>query len=110
MYNSDTEMIFPLRVIPSLQNIRGNEWKALVTKLQARSAALDGQYAFVLLLVRLGGCTTCNADSYRAMRGCTLCAKQSIRRFRGSDEELISLYNQTLIEVNDYLEKTNFQL
>jgi len=38
----------------------------------------------------LGGCTTCQADSFKAMRGCTLCATQTVKRFRGEDVELFS--------------------
>lgn len=53
----------------------------------------------MLMMIRLDGCLTCHADSYRAMRGCTLCAQQTITRFKGSDEELIDLYEQALADI-----------
>ena len=32
MYNDDTELLFPSRVIESLSGLRGEEWEALVAK------------------------------------------------------------------------------
>jgi hypothetical protein len=61
--------------------------------------------AFVLLMVRLGGCTTCQADSFRAMRGCTQCASQTIRRYRGSDDDLLKGFQDAKAEVGRYLQK-----
>jgi hypothetical protein len=105
MYNSDTELMFPLRVIPTLSNLRGIDWQKLITKVSSSSSTINEQMAFVLLMVRLGGCITCNADSFRAMRGCTQCASQTVRRFRGADRELIEQYNQYINEVENYLDR-----
>jgi hypothetical protein len=105
MYNSDTELLFPLRVIQTLSNSRGEEWNAYVQKASSADAAVTDQIAFVLLMVRLGGCVTCNADSFRAMKGCSQCARQTIKRFRGSDQELIEQLNQSQKEVAQYLAK-----
>ena len=52
-------------------------------------------------MIRLGGCTSCQSDSFRALRGCTQCAYQTIRRFRGSDEELITLFNESRNDVQN---------
>jgi hypothetical protein len=52
----------------------------------------------------LDGCTTCNSDSFRAMRGCTQCAILNIRRFRGSDKELIRLFEQARKEITKTME------
>jgi hypothetical protein len=60
--------------------------------------------AFVLLMVRLTGCMTCTADSFRAMRGCHQCARQTIRRFRGSDQDLLALFTQAREEIDLYQE------
>jgi len=103
MYNSDTELLFPLRVIPSLKLARGKEWGDLVDSLQAGDDVTVSHLGFALMMVRLSGCTACNADSFRAMRGCTQCAKQSIRRYKGSDNELLALYQQSCREVSSYL-------
>ena len=107
MYNSDTELIFPLRVVPELLRLRGSEWAKLVQNAIRDDAALNQQLAFVLMMVRLGGCGTCNADSFRAMRGCTQCATRTIRRYKGDDIELVELHQQCLKEVGEYI-KNNY--
>ena len=92
-YNSDTEILFPMRVARQLRESRGRGWQLLVDQVIATPEGSLERLGFSLLFVHLSGCLTCHADSYRAMRGCTICATQTIRRFRGEDEELISLYN-----------------
>ena len=82
MYNSDTEVLFPVRAIPSLKGLRGLKWDELIEHI-VNDANEQEKLAFVLTIVRLAGCNSCNADSFKAMRGCTKCAQQSIRRFRG---------------------------
>lgn len=99
VYQSDTEILFPMRVAPDLRELRGDKWRALVDQVcKAPDASLD-QLAFTLLLVRLSGCLTCHTYSYRALRGCTLCATHTIRRFRGEDEELIELFQDAKADV-----------
>lgn len=105
MYNSDTELLFPLRVIPELRSLRGEIWAQLVDKVSASDADLLDQLAFVLVMVRLGGCIPCNADSFRAMRGCTQCARQTVRRFKGSDQELVSQFQAARREVANHMQK-----
>lgn len=105
MYNSDTELLFPLRVAESLGTMRDDEWQDLVEQVISPNAELIDQMGFVLMMVRLDGCVGCNADSFRAMKGCTLCARQNIRRYRGSDENLVELFQQAKNEVISFLEK-----
>lgn len=105
MYNSDTELMFPLRVAPQLSDQRGDKWKELVNQVIAPEADVVTKSAFTLLMVRLGGCQGCSADSYRGMRGCTACAKQTIRRFRGTDDELEAQYRQAYQDVKQFLSK-----
>jgi hypothetical protein len=107
MYNSDTELLFPLRVVPALANMRGQEWQDLLEQVISPQASLTDQMGFVLMMVRMDGCVGCNADSFRAMKGCTLCARQNIKRFRGSDKELVDLYRQTCKEAETHLDKKN---
>jgi hypothetical protein len=57
------------------------------------------------MMVRLNGCTTCQSDSFKAMRGCTLCATQTVKRFRGEDEELLSLVDAAKRDVMTYSSK-----
>ncbi len=99
MYNDDTELIFPNRVIPSLSELRGASWKKLVEEVASKESESDEQLAFVLMMAQIDGCMTCNADSFRAMKGCTLCAQDAIRRHRGNDKELQKLYSVALKDV-----------
>lgn len=103
MYNSDTELMFPLRIIPQLRDLRGIIWQNLVDEASSETAEIRDQAAFTLMMVRLGGCQGCNIDSFRGMRGCLLCAHQTVRRYRGSDSELVQLYQQSLKEVDAFL-------
>lgn len=105
MYNPDTELVYPLRVTPVLETMRGNDWQLLVGRISSTRADLLDQYAFVLLMVKLSGCLACNADSFRAMRGCTQCARQTIRRYRGNDRDLIEQFNLSRREVETYVQK-----
>jgi len=105
MYNSDTELLFPIRVIPSLNTLRGDQWRMLVEKVVSSGDSTPDQLAFVLMMVRMSGCVACNADSFRAMRGCTQCARQNIRRFRGSDQELVEQFQNAGREVENFLQK-----
>ena len=98
MSNSDTELIFPSRLITGLSGLRGEKWQQLVILVSQNCPESIECTAFVLMMARLTGCISCNADSYRAMRGCTQCAHQSIRRFRGPDQELVEQYQQAYLE------------
>lgn len=106
MYNSDTELLFPSRVIPSIAGMRGEQWRALASRVHALPADDPDHLAFVLMMIKMGGCISCNADSFRAMRGCTQCARQTIRRYRGSDADLENLFQQARQEVLNHLAKT----
>jgi hypothetical protein len=105
MNNVDTEVLFPLRVIPSLKELRGSEWAELVDRVQQADGQFAEKLAFVLMMVRLGGCVTCSADSFRAMRGCTQCARQTVRRYRGNDLELLEQFEHSIKEVEGYQQK-----
>lgn len=107
MYNSDTELLFPIRVIPELRNLRGPLWTELVDQIGTPNADALDQQAFVLMMVRLGGCVPCNADSFRAMRGCTQCARQTIRRYKGTDQDLISQFQAAKREVKNHQQKVS---
>lgn len=99
MYNEDTDLIFPNRVISTLGELRGVSWKKLVDDVASKDLDSDDQLAFVLMMAKIDGCMTCNADSFRAMKGCTLCAQDAIRRFRGEDKELMKLYSDAQKDV-----------
>ena len=104
MYQSDTEMLFPMRVIPTLKNLRGGKaWRELVDRVAKLSDGEPDTLAFGLMMIRLGGCLGCHADSYRAMRGCTNCAQQTIGRFKDDDEALLRLFKRAQKDVEAYL-------
>jgi hypothetical protein len=105
MYNVDTEILFPSRVINSLKNLRGETWSTLVESVEVKDEKDPAHLSFVLLMVKLGSCASCNADSFRAMRGCTQCAKQTIKRFRGKDADLIHQYEEAEKEIHTYQAK-----
>lgn len=105
MYNNDTQPLFPLRVAPALRTLRGEEWHLLVEQVLSQPIDSPDSLAFVLLMARLGNCTTCQADSLRAMRGCTECARQVIRRYRGTDTALVNLHAAARGEVLEFLKK-----
>jgi len=105
MYNPDTDLLFPGRVIPSLHNQRGETWQGLVRRVGAAEPESIEYLAFILMMARLDGCASCNADSFRAMQGCTACARQTLKRYRGSDEELLAQYRAARSDVETYLSR-----
>jgi hypothetical protein len=97
------EVLFPPRLIPDLIGERGEDWKKLIAKVHHTSSASLERAAFVLMMVRISGCNTCHANSYRALQGCETCARQSLRRFRGSDQDLLKNFEQAKQEVVRFL-------
>jgi len=86
------DLLFTPRLIPELRNLRGEEWAKLIDYLTALPELHPDALSFALMMVNLGGCLTCEMDSYRAQRGCAMCARQTIISYKGSDKQLISRY------------------
>jgi hypothetical protein len=105
MTNENIDLLFPCRAIESLYKLRGEKWDRLIGEIDEKDAMDPEKIAFVLFMVRLGGCTTCQSDSFRAMRGCVICSTTSIKRYKGTDQNLINLYNDAKIDVIDYLKE-----
>ncbi len=105
MNNSDTEVLFPSRVIPTLRSLHGEAWRRLIDRVRSEESTPAERYAFVMMMVRMCGCAACNADSFRAMRGCSQCARQTVRRLRGTDDEIVDQFQQVRKEVEAYLLK-----
>ncbi len=99
---TNNELLFPHHVIPSLKNLRGDQWQTLVERIIALPETHEETLAFMLMMIRINGCMACETDSYRAMRGCAACAHQTLRRFKGDDEELLEMYHSALDEIRDY--------
>lgn len=100
MYNPDTEILFPPRILLDLREARGEAWQNLVSQVIAieEKDHID-RIAMVLMMLHLNGCSTCQVDSYRSLIGCTQCSTQTLKRFRGEDTELLTLYKQAHGEV-----------
>jgi len=103
---ANNQLLFPHSLIPQLRDIRGPDWAALVDHVQTLPEGHEDSLAFVLTMIRLNGCLSCETDSYRAMRGCDACAIQTLRRFKGTDAELLANYRQALDEVRRHLVTT----
>ena len=107
MSGSDTNLIFPQRLIPTLLESRGEEWQNLVRDILEDGTVQADRTALVLTIARLASCNTCHADALRALRGCTHCARQSVNRYRGNDQELVGLYRQARRDVLQFLANGN---
>lgn len=105
MTDENSDFLFPPRAIPMLRDLRGREWQTLIEQISSQEPEDIPRMALVLLMVRLGGCATCQADSFRAMRGCVQCSTQTIKRFRGQDADLLNLFYETRDEVARYVNK-----
>jgi hypothetical protein len=103
MYNTDTDLLFPPRVISTLRHLRGEPWRNLVDRVIDLEPVDEDRLAFVLMMIRLGSCTSCHSDAFRALRGCTACAQQTIRRYRGSDQDLLHLFSEARKEIDNYM-------
>lgn len=95
-------ILFPPDIIADLEDMRGDEWQALVRRVKTLPDNHIEKLGFVLMMVRLNGCLDCETDSYRAMRGCDLCASQTLRRYKGPDSDLLKLFQQSVADVGDY--------
>ena len=104
MFQSDAEILYPSRVTRSLRDLRGEAWQQLVDLVLSRPDGDDVTLAFCLLMIRLNGCLTCHADSYRALRGCALCAQQTIRRYKGTDEQLLAAFKEAQHDIAHWRE------
>lgn len=104
MFHPDTELLFPLRAIPGLSKLRGDKWRSLIKHISSTNSQHAEKIAFVLMMVRLDGCVTCNTHSFRAMRGCSLCAQQAVRRYKGSDDDLLMIFEKARFDVKKYIE------
>lgn len=105
MQNGGIDLLFPSRAIEPLRKLRGERWESLISSLIELQPINPARIAFVLFMVRIGGCTTCQSDSFRAMRGCILCSSTTIKRYKGNDQNLIDLYNEAKKDVTKYMKE-----
>ena len=99
---TDNALLFPHHAIRALRSSRGKAWQELVDHVASQPETHEETLAFMLMMIRLNGCTSCETDSYRAMRGCSACALQTLRRYKGTDEELLLAYQQALADIQEF--------
>jgi hypothetical protein len=97
------ELLYPHYVTPSLRDMHGAEWRALIDRVTSLPESHEEVLAFCLMMVRLNGCMACETDSFRAMRGCLTCTAQTLRRYKGPDRDLIRVYEQALQDIRQRL-------
>lgn len=102
---SKAELLFPAHLIPSLRDLRGEEWRELVDRVTALPETHPDSLAFVLMMIELDGCLRCNSNNYKFLRGCYLCATQAVQSFKGTDTELIQLFAKAKQELEMQLQR-----
>jgi hypothetical protein len=88
------DLLFTPRLIPQLRNLRGDEWAKLIDYLSPLPETHPDTLAFSIMMINLGGCLSCEMDSYRAQRGCAMCARQTIISFKGTDKQLLNRFEK----------------
>jgi len=99
------ELLFTPHLIPTLGDLRDEEWQSLVESISNLPETHPDALAFSLMMIDLDGCLTCEMDSYRAQRGCALCARQAILSFKGSDAQLITRFKEAKCRVVKKIEE-----
>ena len=103
MHNPDTELVFPLRVLPMLRSFRGEKWRQIINKVISGDANIVEETAISMVMMDVTGCLTCNSDSFRAIKGCTKCAKHALRKSKHSDQDLLQMFETAKESVKAYL-------
>lgn len=103
------DLLFTPRLIPQLRNLRGEAWAELIDHLATLPETHPEAIAFAVMMIHLGGCLSCEMDSYRAQRGCALCARQTILSFKGSDRQLMKRYETAKKNVAKYFPEVQLQ-
>jgi hypothetical protein len=103
--HAKAELLFPAHLIPSLRELRGEQWRGLVDRVSALPETHPDSLAFVLMMIELNGCLKCNSNNYKFLRGCFLCATQTVQSYKGTDDDLIDLYNRAKKELSLHLQQ-----
>lgn len=103
--HTKAELLFPAHLIPSLRELRGEEWQRLVDRVSTLPETHPDSLAFVLMMIELDGCLRCNSNNYKFLRGCYLCATQTIQSYKGTDRDLLDLYERMKMELTQHLQQ-----
>ena len=93
------ELLFTPHLIPSLGDLRDEQWQKLVKATSVLPETDQDALAFSWMMIDLSGCLTCEMDSYRAQKGCEMCARQAVLGFKGSDEQLIDKFHNAKAQI-----------
>ena len=96
-------LMFTPRLIPRLRDLRGSEWADLIDTLTKLPETSAETLAFSKMMIDLGGCLSCEMDSYRAQRGCGDCAQHTTTSYKGNDKQLLMRYSKARELVSSYL-------
>ena len=107
MHNSDTELIFPLRILPELRSFRGEKWQRIIDEALEKDAGIIEKVAITMVMVGIAGCLTCSPDSFRAIKGCTKCAKRALQKSKFSENELVKAYKDAKEKAKVYIENNH---
>lgn len=99
---TENALMFPHRAIVALRSMRGHKWQVLCDRVLNLPETHEDTLAFMLMMIRLNGCMSCETDSYRAMRGCASCAQQTLRRYKGDDDDLLAAFEVALRDVRHF--------
>ena len=83
------EWMFPHSALPALLDARGDQWRELVQRISTLDEEHEDSLGFMLMMVRLCGCATCQPGSFRLSLGCGTCAYRTVANSKGSDGQLI---------------------
>jgi hypothetical protein len=99
---TENALLFPRPAIVTLRGLRGPEFDSLIEHILTLPETHEEVLAFLLMMINLNACISCETDSYRAMRGCAACGQQTLRRYKGTDDELLTLYTKALEDVRAF--------
>ncbi len=95
-----TEFLFAHWAVPALKDLRGDRWRALVTRIGGLPSTHPDALAFALTMVRVNGCITCDARRYRERGGCASCTRFVLASLnRESEAELLTRYRAAQKEI-----------
>ena len=82
----ESEILFPSRVIPLLEDLRGDEWRQLVGKVKKLP------------------------ETHVDALGCATCAKRTIGSFKGTDKVLKKQFDDARKEVSAFIKSNDIPL
>lgn len=97
------DLLFTPRLISKLRDLRGEEWAKFVDSFAGLPDTHPDALSLAMMIIQLGGCLSCEMDSYRAQRGCALCSRQTVLSFKGTDQQLIKRYESARKLVHQHL-------